>query len=110
MDDEEEEITVYDAVAGRVFHGGAVSDAQPADDDLKANTLEAVPPDEVLARQSDAPARNEENDIYSADRHLDPTDPVRIPWVQYPMRSAEKRHNSCNSLSWLEIHSYRADW
>ena len=38
-----------------------------------------------------------------------PGSEVRVPWVSYPVQSAEGRHNGCNWFGWLEIHSYRAN-
>ncbi|KAK3114728.1 hypothetical protein LTR53_006682 [Teratosphaeriaceae sp. CCFEE 6253] len=70
--------TVYDAVAGRVGYQSFLSGGQSSRHRDTASTSHvAVPPDEVLFRRKDAPVRLAENDVYSADRHLQP--PQRLP-------------------------------
>ena len=64
--------TVYDAVAGRANYEGFLS--LPRNSryrDKSSTTLVPIPPGEVLFRREDAPERYEEDDIYTADRHLD---------------------------------------
>jgi hypothetical protein len=71
---DESTVTVYDAVAGRVDYESFFSTPEPSKHgDTTSNTFTPIPPDEVLARLEDAPSRDEETDIYSADRHLDQT-------------------------------------
>ena len=73
--------TVYDAVAGRANYEGFLS--LPRNSryrDKASTTLVPIPPGEVLFRREDAPERYEENDIYTADRHLDQANELqRLP-------------------------------
>lgn len=65
--------SVYDAVAGRVGYEGFLGEAAPSRTrDTITQSSVAVPPEEVLFRRRGAPVRYEEDDIYQADRHLDP--------------------------------------
>lgn len=65
--------TLYDAVAGRVGYEGFLGEDAPTKyrDTISRSNI-AVPPEEVLFRRKGAPIRYEEDDIYSADRHLGP--------------------------------------
>lgn len=74
-------LTLYDAVAGRASYEGFLSIPKPSKHrDWTSTTLTSVPPEEVLFRFEGAPVRYEENDIYFADRHLDPTNELqRLP-------------------------------
>ncbi|KAK3715740.1 hypothetical protein LTR37_006965 [Vermiconidia calcicola] len=73
-----EHVCLYDAVAGRAGFEGFLSEPQPSKyRDTVSTSHAAVPPEEVLFRRAGAPARYEENDIYSAERHLSPSQ--RLP-------------------------------
>jgi hypothetical protein len=65
--------TLYDAVAGRVGYEGFLGEDAPTKyrDTVSRSTI-AIPPDEVLFRRRGAPVRYDEDDIYTADRHLGP--------------------------------------
>lgn len=64
-------VTLFDAVSGRVGYEGFLTEQQPSRyRDTASTSLAPVPPDEVLFRRKGAPLRFEEDDIYSADRHL----------------------------------------
>jgi hypothetical protein len=66
-------ITLYDAIAGRVGHQGFLSPPRPSKErDTISDPATAIPPDEALWRRGDAPQRFQEDDIYFADRHLEP--------------------------------------
>lgn len=70
--------TLYDAVAGRVGYEGFLTAKRASKyKDTSSTSAAAVPPEEVLFRQRGAPTRYEESDIYSADRHLLPSQ--RLP-------------------------------
>jgi len=63
--------SVYDAVAGRVGYEGFLSQTKPSKyRDTPSTSSTAVPPEEILYRRKNAPSRYEEDDVYSADRHL----------------------------------------
>ncbi|KAI7332047.1 hypothetical protein KC315_g4841 [Hortaea werneckii] len=63
--------TLYDAVAGRVGYEGFLIEERPSKyRDTASTTHAAIPPEEVLFRRKNAPTRYEEDDVYSADRHL----------------------------------------
>ena len=63
--------SLYDAVAGRIGYEGFLEQQQVSRYRDTSNTSHAaVPPDEVLFRRKTGPVRYEEDDIYSADRHL----------------------------------------
>lgn len=63
--------TLYDAVAGRVGYEGFLTEERPSKyRDTASTSHAAIPPEEVLFRRKNAPTRYEEDDIYSADRHL----------------------------------------
>lgn len=64
---------MYDAVAGRVGYEGFIGEEAPSKtrDTITQSSI-AVPPEEVLFRRKGAPLRFEEDDIYAADRHLEP--------------------------------------
>ena len=65
--------SLYDAVAGRVGYEGFLGEDPPTKNrDTVSHSNIAVPPDEVLFRRKGAPIRFEEDDIYCADRHLEP--------------------------------------
>lgn len=65
--------TVYDAVAGRVGYEGFLGEDAPTKyRDTVSRSNIAIPPEEVLFRRKGAPVRYEEDDIYPADRHLEP--------------------------------------
>jgi hypothetical protein len=65
--------SLYDAVAGRVGYEGFLGEDPPTKNrDTVSRSNIAVPPEEVLFRRRGAPIRYEEDDIYSADRHLQP--------------------------------------
>jgi len=65
--------TLYDAVAGRVGYEGFLTERQPSRyRDTTSSTIVPIPPEEILYRQKDAPARYAEADEYEADRHLRP--------------------------------------
>jgi hypothetical protein len=65
--------TLYDAVAGRVGYEGFLGEDAPTKyRDTVSRSNIALPPDEVLFRRRGAPVRYEEDDIYTADRHLGP--------------------------------------
>jgi hypothetical protein len=65
--------TLYDAVAGRVGYEGFLGEDAPTKyRDTVSRSNIAIPPDEVLFRRRGAPVRYEEDDIYTADRHLGP--------------------------------------
>lgn len=65
--------SLYDAVAGRVGYEGFLGEDPPTKNrDTVSRSNIAVPPEEVLFRRKGAPVRYEEDDIYSADRHLQP--------------------------------------
>ncbi|KAK0516558.1 hypothetical protein JMJ35_001161 [Cladonia borealis] len=73
------QITVYDAVAGRVSSDGFIPDQPRVSkyrDTLSSSTV-PVPPEEALFRRRGAPERYEEDDIYWANRHL--TSEQRLP-------------------------------
>lgn len=66
-------VTLYDAVAGRAGYEGFLSEQAPSKHrDTASSTSKPVPPEEVLFRRKGAPVRYEEDDIYFADRHLQP--------------------------------------
>lgn len=66
-------ITLYDAVAGRAGYEGFLTTPQPSKHrDTPSTSTTAVPPEEVLFRRKGAPVRYEDDDIYFADRHLEP--------------------------------------
>lgn len=65
--------TLYDAVAGRIGYEGFLGEDAPTKyRDTVSRSNIAIPPDEVLFRRRGAPVRYEEDDIYTADRHLGP--------------------------------------
>ncbi|KAK0275705.1 hypothetical protein LTR35_010975 [Friedmanniomyces endolithicus] len=65
--------TLYDAVAGRVGYEGFLTDQQPSKQRDTASTSQVpLPPEEILFRRRGAPVRFAEDDIYEADRHLQP--------------------------------------
>lgn len=65
--------TVYDAVAGRIGYEGFIGEEAPSSTrDTVSYSNIAVPPEEALFRRKGAPLRFEEDDIYAADRHLEP--------------------------------------
>lgn len=65
--------SVYDAVAGRVGYEGFLGEDPPTKNrDTVSRSNIAVAPEEVLFRRKGAPIRYEEDDIYPADRHLEP--------------------------------------
>ncbi|KAK3677725.1 hypothetical protein LTR78_002575 [Recurvomyces mirabilis] len=65
--------TLYDAVAGRVGYEGFLTEQQSSKyRDTTSSTLVPIPPEEALFRRKDAPARYAEDDVYEADRHLQP--------------------------------------
>jgi hypothetical protein len=65
--------TLYDAVAGRVGYEGFLGEDAPTKyRDTVSRSNIAIPPDEVLFRRRGAPVRYEEDDMYTADRHLGP--------------------------------------
>jgi hypothetical protein len=67
------EASLYDAVAGRVGYEGFLGEDPPTKNrDTVSRSNIAVPPEEVLFRRRGAPIRYEEDDIYCADRHLEP--------------------------------------
>lgn len=67
------EASLYDAVAGRVGYEGFLGEDPPTKNrDTVSRSNIAVPPEEVLFRRKGAPIRYEEDDIYCADRHLEP--------------------------------------
>ena len=69
-----QQLTLYDAIAGRATYEGVLSHPQPprnANRDTTSHSLTPIPAEEVLFRLEGAPVRYEENDIYFADRHLD---------------------------------------
>ena len=71
-------VSVYDAVAGRAGYEGFLSEQQPSKyRDTTSTPKAAAPPEEILFRRKGAPIRYEEDDIYSADRHLEPSQ--RLP-------------------------------
>ena len=74
-DDEEEEVCLYDAVAGRVGYEGFI--AEPGRfsryRDTTSKSTVALPPDEILFQDPEAPIRYGENDIYFAERYLEPS-------------------------------------
>ncbi|KAK5173693.1 uncharacterized protein LTR77_002374 [Saxophila tyrrhenica] len=72
---EQAKVTLYDAVAGRAGVEGFLTEPKPSKhrDTISQNAGAAVPPEDVLFRQKGAPVRYEEDDIYNADRHLDPS-------------------------------------
>ena len=68
-----EQVSVYDAVAGRAGYEGFLTAPYPSKyRDTASTTTKPVPPEEVLFRRKGAPERYEENDIYFADRYLEP--------------------------------------
>lgn len=68
-----DKVSLYDAVAGRAGYEGFLTDLPPSKHrDTVSSTTKAVPPEEVLFRRKDAPVRYEEDDVYFADRHLQP--------------------------------------
>ena len=68
-----QQASLYDAVAGRVGYEGFLGEDPPTKDrDTVSRSNIAVPPEEVLFRRRGAPIRYEEDDIYCADRHLEP--------------------------------------
>lgn len=75
-------VTLYDAVAGRAGYEGFLSSTtKPSRNrDTSSTTQTAVPPEEILFRSEGAPIRYEEDDIYFQDRHLDPRNALqRLP-------------------------------
>ncbi|KAF2765153.1 hypothetical protein EJ03DRAFT_261117, partial [Teratosphaeria nubilosa] len=63
--------TLYDAVAGRVGYESFLSAPTPSKfRDRNSASQVAVPPEEVLFRRRNAPARYEEDDVFAADRFL----------------------------------------
>jgi hypothetical protein len=67
------EASLYDAVAGRIGYEGFLGEDPPTKNrDTVSRSNIAVPPQEVLFRRRGAPIRYEEDDIYCADRHLEP--------------------------------------
>ena len=65
--------SLYDAVAGRIGYEGFLGEDPPTKNrDTVSRSSIAVPPEEVLFRRRGAPVRYEEDDIYCADRHLEP--------------------------------------
>ncbi|KAK0320672.1 hypothetical protein LTR57_002810 [Friedmanniomyces endolithicus] len=65
--------TLYDAVAGRVGYEGFLTDQQPSKYRDTASTSQVpLPPEEILFRRKGAPVRFAEDDVYEADRHLQP--------------------------------------
>lgn len=73
-----EQVTVYDAVAGRAGYEGFLNDIAPSKNrDTISSSAKSVPPEEVLFRRKGAPVRYEEDDVYFADRHLGPNQ--RLP-------------------------------
>ena len=65
------EATVYDAVAGRIGYEGFIRETAPTKDrDTRSTTAKSIPPEEALFRHTGAPVRYEEDDLYTADRHL----------------------------------------
>jgi hypothetical protein len=65
--------SLYDAVAGRVGYEGFLGEDPPTKHrDTVSRSNIAVPPEEVLFRRKGAPVRYDEDDIYCADRHLQP--------------------------------------
>lgn len=69
-------LTLYDAVAGRAGYEGFLTSLPPSKHrDTISSSSKAVPPEEVLFRRKGAPVRYEEDDVYFADRHLEPTQP-----------------------------------
>ena len=68
-----EQVTLYDAVAGRAGYEGFLSAPKPSKHrDTATTSATAVPPEEVLFCRKGAPVRYEEDDIYFAERHLNP--------------------------------------
>ncbi|TKA74386.1 hypothetical protein B0A55_04512 [Friedmanniomyces simplex] len=66
-------ITLYDAVAGRVGYEGFLTEQQSSRyRDTASTSHVAVPPEEILFRRKGAPVRFAEDDVYEADRHLEP--------------------------------------
>jgi hypothetical protein len=62
-------ITVYEAVAGKAGYESSLPHEKRSATkfrDTQTNSLQAVPPDEVLFRRRAAPERYEESDIYKA--------------------------------------------
>lgn len=67
------QVTLYDAVAGRVGYEGFLTEQQPSRyRDTASSTHVALPPEEILFRRKGAPVRFAEDDIYAADRQLQP--------------------------------------
>ena len=68
-----DKVTLYDAVAGRAGYEGFITNQSPSKHrDTVSSTTKAVPPEEVLFRRKGAPVRYEEDDMYFAERHLQP--------------------------------------
>ncbi|KAF2090513.1 hypothetical protein K490DRAFT_4979, partial [Saccharata proteae CBS 121410] len=65
-------VSVYDAVAGRVTTNGFIPDAPivSKERDTISSTHVPLPPDQVLFKKARAPTRYEEHDIYNAYRFL----------------------------------------
>ncbi|GKZ24182.1 hypothetical protein AbraIFM66951_010975 [Aspergillus brasiliensis] len=72
------QVTVYDAVAGRVnLHGFLPSVPYPSKNrDTQSSSARPVRPEEVLFRRLKAPQRYEENDFYFAHEALPPSCPL----------------------------------
>lgn len=83
---------MYDAVAGRAGYEGFLTAWEEQQQSKHRNRTAALPPDEVLFRRKGAPVRYEEDDVYSADRHL----------------SAHQRLPDSDLLK--AIHAYSADF
>ncbi|KAI4227285.1 MAG: hypothetical protein LQ349_006733 [Xanthoria aureola] len=66
------QITVYDAVAGRISTHGFIPPVQQASKnrDTLSSHHTAVPPEDVLFRRRHAPERYEEDDVYFAHENL----------------------------------------
>ncbi|KAN0108483.1 hypothetical protein V8E51_008225 [Hyaloscypha variabilis] len=67
--------TVYDAVAGRISAGGFIPKhlVVTANRDTASSSTTALPPESVLFRSRNAPARYAESDIYFANERHEPT-------------------------------------
>jgi len=71
LDTQRKRVSLYDAVAGRVGYEGFLTEQRPSKYRDTASTSTApVPPEEILFRRKSAPSRYIEDDVYSADRHL----------------------------------------
>ncbi|KAK6002298.1 hypothetical protein QM012_001936 [Aureobasidium pullulans] len=68
-------ITVYEAVAGKAGYESLLPNEKRTATkfrDTQTNSLQSVPPDEVLFRRHGAPERYEESDVYKAPHPITP--------------------------------------